>query len=73
MAQTLHGSTVSTGKAAELCSVTPDAVLKWIKTGKIQATRTAGGHYRISKECLKPFLAEKAAAPLDAHRVVRGL
>ncbi len=43
---------VSTGKAAELCSVTPDTVLKWIKSGKIPANRTPGGHYRIHKETL---------------------
>jgi excisionase family DNA binding protein len=27
--------------------VTADTVLKWIKKGKIPATRTAGGHYRV--------------------------
>jgi excisionase family DNA binding protein len=43
---------VSTGKAAELCSVTPDTVLKWIKSGKIPANRTPGGHYRIRRETL---------------------
>ncbi len=43
---------VSTGKAAELCSVTPDTVLKWIKSGKIPANRTPGGHYRIHRETL---------------------
>jgi len=43
---------VSTGKAAQLCSVTPDTVLKWIKSGKIPANRTPGGHYRIHKETL---------------------
>jgi len=43
---------VSTGKAAELCSVTPDTVLKWIKSGKLAANRTPGGHYRIHRETL---------------------
>ena len=43
---------VSTGKAAKLCSVTPDTVLKWIKAGRIPANRTAGGHYRIDRELL---------------------
>jgi len=38
---------LTTGQAAELCSVTPDAVLKWIKAGKLPASRTAGGHYRV--------------------------
>jgi excisionase family DNA binding protein len=47
---------ISTGQAAELCSVTADAVLKWIKSGRICAGRTAGGHYRIQKAALMRFL-----------------
>ncbi len=43
-------SLLSTGEVAKLCGVTPDAVLKWIKKGKLPATRTAGGHYRVSRE-----------------------
>jgi excisionase family DNA binding protein len=43
-------SLLTTGDVAKLCGVTPDAVLKWIKKGKLPATRTAGGHYRISRE-----------------------
>lgn len=38
---------LTTGQAARLCSVTPDAVLKWIKAGRISARRTGGGHFRI--------------------------
>lgn len=40
---------LSTGEVAKLCGVTPDAVLKWIKKGKLPATRTPGGHYRVSR------------------------
>jgi excisionase family DNA binding protein len=43
---------LSTGQAATLCSVTPDTVLKWIKSGKLEANRTAGGHYRVHRETL---------------------
>ena len=43
-------SLLRTGEVAKLCGVTPDAVLKWIKKGKLPATRTAGGHYRVSRE-----------------------
>jgi excisionase family DNA binding protein len=49
---------VSTGQAAKLCAVTPDTILKWIKNNRLEAVRTAGGHYRIMKEKLKPYLAE---------------
>ncbi len=44
------GSLLRTGEVAKLCGVTPDAVLKWIKKGKLPATRTAGGHYRVTRE-----------------------
>jgi excisionase family DNA binding protein len=50
---------ISTGQAAKLCSVTPDTILKWIKNKKIEAVKTAGGHYRITKEKLKPFMVER--------------
>ena len=43
-------SLLSTGEVARLCGVTPDAVLKWIKRGKLPASRTPGGHYRVSRE-----------------------
>ncbi len=48
---------LTTGQAAKLCAVTPDTVLKWIKKGKLPATRTAGGHYRIALPDLEPFMA----------------
>jgi excisionase family DNA binding protein len=48
---------LTTGQAAKLCAVTPDTVLKWIKKGRLPATRTAGGHYRVSLPDLEPFMA----------------
>lgn len=47
---------LSTGQMADLCSVTPDTVLKWVKGGKIPANRTAGGHYRIHRSAVLSFL-----------------
>ena len=41
---------LTTGEVAKLCGVTPDAVLKWIKAGKLPAARTPGGHFRVSRE-----------------------
>lgn len=49
---------VSTGQAAELCSVTADTVLKWIKSGRISANRTPGGHYRIHRETLQHIIEQ---------------
>ena len=47
---------LSTGEAAELCSVTRDTVLKWIAAGRLPAKRTAGGHHRIPHHSLIPIL-----------------
>lgn len=44
-----HDRMLSTGKVAQLLSVKPDTVLKWIKSGRLPAKRTAGGHYRIAQ------------------------
>lgn len=52
---------ITTGQAASLCSVTPDTVLKWIKAGKIPASRTPGGHYRISRTDVEQFITPKPA------------
>ena len=52
---------ISTGEAAALCSVTPDTVLKWIRSGKIKAHRTPGGHHRISRQTLQSVLAMSGA------------
>ncbi len=52
MAQKAQKEFVTTGQAAELCSVTPDAVLKWVKAGRIPASRTPGGHFRIHRSAL---------------------
>ncbi len=47
---------ISTGKAAKICGVTSDTVLKWIKKGDIEVKRTAGGHFRVNTDSLKPYI-----------------
>jgi excisionase family DNA binding protein len=47
----------NTGETAKIHSVTPDTVLKWINFGKLQAQRTAGGHYRIDPAEFRRFIA----------------
>jgi excisionase family DNA binding protein len=56
----MKGEGFSTGDAARLCSVSPDTVLKWIKKGRLAATRTAGGHYRIEKHDLAALILPQA-------------
>ncbi|MFH1438559.1 MAG: helix-turn-helix domain-containing protein [Pseudomonadota bacterium] len=38
---------LTTSQAAKLLSVSSDTMLKWVRAGKIKATRTLGGHFRI--------------------------
>ncbi len=52
----LEHKLLTTGQAAELCSVTTDTVYKWIRAGKISARRTPGGHHRIDPRILIPYL-----------------
>jgi len=56
---------LTTGKAARLCSVQPDTVLKWIKKGRLPASRTAGGHYRVEERQLLLFLEQHGAKDAD--------
>ncbi len=52
---------LTTGKAARLCSVKPDTVLKWIKKGRLRAVRTAGGHYRVEERDIARLLSQESA------------
>jgi len=54
----------TTSEVANYCAVTNDGVLKWIKSGKLRAFSTPGGHYRVSAEDFRTFL-EKYDIPVD--------
>lgn len=47
---------LTTGDIAKYCHVTPVAVLKWIKAGKLKAYATPGGHFRVTPDEFKEFL-----------------
>lgn len=51
---------LSTGQAAKICSVTPDTILKWIRSGRLPAKRTAGGHHRVERRDLDNVLGDTA-------------
>jgi len=57
---------VTTFQAADILSVTPDSILKWIKSGKVQARRTPGGHYRISRQEID-LLLKKSQTEMIQH------
>ena len=54
----------TTSEVANYCAVTNDGVLKWIKSSKLRAFSTPGGHYRVSAEDFRTFL-EKYEIPID--------
>ncbi len=54
----------TTSEVARYCAVTNDGVLKWIKSGKLRAFSTPGGHYRVSSEDFREFL-QKYDIPID--------
>ena len=59
---------LTTGKAARLCSVKPDTVLKWIKKGVLPATRTVGGHYRVEEQDLLLVLSQDDGSETRTRR-----
>jgi len=63
---TMSPKHLTTGQAATRCSVSPDTVLKWIRSGILAARRTAGGHHRIEEEDLQKLLDD--APPSDGSR-----
>ncbi len=54
----------TTSEVAKYCAVTNDGVLKWIKSSKLRAFSTPGGHYRVSAEDFRTFL-ERYDIPID--------
>ena len=54
---------LTTGKAAKYCQVSPVTIYNWIRAGKLEAYKTAGGQYRIEPEVLVDFM-EKHGMPI---------
>ncbi len=46
-------------EVAELLNVTPIAVRKWIKAGRVKATRNIYGMYRIPESEVKRLISER--------------
>ena len=51
------------GEAAELLGVSPDTVRRWIDSGQLEATKTAGGRRRVDGRALARFSRKRAGAP----------
>lgn len=49
---------LTTGDIARYCHVTHVGVLKWIKSGKLKAYSTPGGHHRVPRNDFRNFLKQ---------------
>jgi molybdopterin-binding protein len=52
----------TSSQVAELLGVSPDTVRRWCDDGKLEATRSAGGHRHISGSELARYLTEQDRA-----------
>ncbi|MBT8369861.1 MAG: response regulator [Deltaproteobacteria bacterium] len=50
-------------QAAKICSVSRGTIWRWVKTGKLRAAVTAGGHHRIAADDLLEFTELKHIEP----------
>jgi len=48
---------LSVSKAAQLLGVHRKTLLSYIQTGKLEATRLPGGHYRVDRAALEALAA----------------
>jgi len=55
---------LTTSEVARYCRVTTDGVVKWIRSDKLKAFSTPGGHYRIRRDDFREFL-ERFDMPVD--------
>lgn len=55
---------VTTGEIAAHCQVSPMAVINWIKSGKLAAYTTPGGHRRVAIAHFRAFLQAHNMPPL---------
>lgn len=49
---------LTVNQVSEYCRVSPQTIVNWINSGKLEAYRTAGGHRRILMEKLDEFLKD---------------
>jgi len=67
--------TLTTGQVAARCEVSIGAVKKWIRRGKLRATKTPGGHFRVLADEFERFRAAyrfPPAAPGPKRPAARG-
>ena len=50
---------LSLGKAAEICAIARGTLWSYVKSGELKASRTPGGHYRVSQKDIDEFILQK--------------
>lgn len=66
----------TTGEIAAQCDVSVGAVKKWIRKGKLDATRTPGGHFRVAPDEFQRFSTAYGfprRAPAERREAGRGI
>ena len=51
------------GEAAELLGVSTDTVRRWVDSGQLPATKSAGGRRRVDGKALARFSTQRAGTP----------
>ncbi|MDA3792117.1 MAG: response regulator [Elusimicrobia bacterium] len=63
----------TTRQVGNFCGVDLTTVINWVKQGKINAYKTAGGHRRIPRQDLRNFMEEYSMPIPDEIRETEGL
>lgn len=64
-------TTLTTGKMAAHCQVSAETVINWIKSGKLSAFTTPGGHRRVHIADFQSFLKIHGMPPLGEVSITR--
>lgn len=57
---------LTTGEIARYCDVSTNAVKKWIRSSRLKAFRTPGGHFRVDSRDFKEFLIQHQMPVYDS-------
>lgn len=60
------GRLLTTGEIARYCDVSTNAVKKWIRSSRLKAFRTPGGHFRVDSRDFKEFLVRHQMPVYDS-------
>ncbi len=59
-------ATFTVSQAAEILGVSADTVRRWVDSGQLSATKSAGGRRRVDGVALAKFSVERATTPMAA-------